>query len=97
MKNGNSTNHEDTQSTASMPPLEPTLKIESPQNTMYPTLRKKAKRFLHICIAKVANLANCEGNPYVVTELDEPNQRHKTEASNLISDSAATWNQTFTL
>ena len=80
-----------------MPPLEPTLRIESPQNTMYPTLRKKAKRFLHICIAKVANLANCEGNPYVVTELDEPNQRHKTEATSLISDSAATWNQTFTL
>ena len=59
MKNGNSTNHEDTQSTTSMPPLEPTLKIESPQNTMYPTLRKKAKRFLHICIAKGQLISKC--------------------------------------
>ena len=69
------------------------------KQAMYPTLRKKAKRFLHVCIGKVGNLVmeNCEGNPYVITEIDEPNQRHKTESAPLFSDSTATWNQTFTL
>lgn len=65
---------------------------------MYPTLRKKAKRFLHVCVAKAVNLStNAEIYPYVVTELDEPNQRHKTEATTLIGGTDAHWNQTFTL
>ena len=63
----------------------------------YKDIWKKRHLFCKMIHEKVANLANCEGNPYVVTELDEPNQRHKTEASSLISDSTATWNQTFTL
>ena len=79
------------------PPIPKNGSTHEDNASMYPTLRKKAKRFLHICIGKVSNLANCEANPYVVTELDEPNQRHKTESTPLINDTTATWNQTFTL
>ena len=67
---------------------------------MYPTLRKKAKRFLHVSISKAVNLTSggqnlC--NVYVAAELDEPNQRHKTESTSAKNKADITWNQTFTL
>ena len=70
-------------------------KAEKP--VMYPTLRKKAKKFVHVSVAKASNLdvANDE-SPYVVLELDEPTQRHKTEIALIsINDTEVVWNQTF--
>ncbi len=75
----------------------------SPKDTdrpRYPTLQRKAKRFLHVCVAKAVNLSGGltqDFNPYVITELDEPNQRHKTDPTQLIGGTDAHWNQTFTL
>lgn len=76
----------------------PKVDPDSRPRNMYPTLRKKAKRFLHVCVAKVVNLGGAVSTttPYVVTELDEPNQRHQTDVTKLIGGSDAYWNQTFT-
>ena len=79
-------------------------------NVPYPTLRKKAKRFLHVCVAKAVNLTtevqlsgtntsilNLD-NCYVSLELDEPCQKFRTDPiSYSLNQDAAAWNQTFTL
>ena len=67
--------------------------VSKPQ-VMYPTLRKKAKRFLHVCVAKATSLASNTEVPYVITELDEPHQRFRTEIAGNLNDPI--WNETFT-
>ena len=61
---------------------------------LYPTLRKKAKRFLHVCVAKATSLPSNTEVPYVITELDEPHQRFRTEIAGNLNDPI--WNETFT-
>ena len=79
-------------------------------NVPFPTLRKKAKRFLHVCVAKAVNLTTevqlsgtststlSLDNCYVSLELDEPCQKFRTDPIpySLNQDTVA-WNQTFTL